>query len=64
MGIHCRDFVDLVTGYLDRALDADDESRFVDHLACCPGCQRYLDQMCATIGLLRAVALTPQPEGS
>lgn len=53
--MRCRDFVDLVTVFLDRALDAADERRFVDHLACCPGCRRYLDQMRATIGILRAV---------
>lgn len=64
MGIRCRDFVDLVTAYLDRALDADDGRRFADHLACCPGCRRYLDQIRATIGLLGATAPPPRPAGS
>jgi anti-sigma factor RsiW len=61
MGIRCRDFVDLITAFLDGALNADGERRFAEHLGSCPGCQRYLDQMRATIGILRAVGLTAQP---
>jgi len=59
MGIRCRDFVDLVTAFLEGALDAGGERRFDEHLACCPGCRRYLDQMRTTVRILGAVGLTP-----
>lgn len=43
--LNCDEFVELVTGFLDGALDAEAERRFVDHLAGCDGCDRYLDQI-------------------
>ena len=61
--MRCRDFVDLVTAFLDRALDSYAEHRFVEHLACCPGCRRYFDQMRATIRILRGVRSASQPAG-
>jgi anti-sigma factor RsiW len=63
MGIRCRDFVDLVTAFLDRALEADEERRFVEHLASCPGCWRYLDQMRAAVRMLRSLDPAPQHGG-
>lgn len=45
----CREFVELVTAFLEGGLDPDVEGRFVDHLAVCPGCERYLDQFRQTI---------------
>jgi anti-sigma factor RsiW len=48
----CQEFVELVTAFLDGALEADTERRFVDHLAHCPGCDAYLDQFRQTIGTL------------
>jgi len=50
--LNCDEFVELVTAFLDGALDADAESRFVDHLAVCDGCERYLDQFRQTISTL------------
>jgi anti-sigma factor RsiW len=47
--LNCNEFVELVTAFLDGALDAETEGRFVDHLALCDGCDRYLDQMRQTI---------------
>ncbi|HYJ69464.1 MAG TPA: anti-sigma factor [Nocardioidaceae bacterium] len=41
----CIEFVELVTAFLDGALDAETERRLVDHLAACDGCDRYLDQI-------------------
>ena len=46
------EFVELVTAYLDGALDAATARRFVEHLAECDGCDRYLDQIHRTIGEL------------
>jgi anti-sigma factor RsiW len=48
----CQEFVELVSTFLDGALDEDTERRFVDHLADCPGCDAYLDQFRQTIGAL------------
>ena len=55
MGIRCREFVELVTGYLDAVLTADAERQFLAHRTSCPGCRRYLDQMRAAVELLRAL---------
>jgi anti-sigma factor RsiW len=45
----CVEFVELVTAYLDGALDVETEQRVVDHLALCDGCGRYLDQIRETV---------------
>jgi hypothetical protein len=43
--LDCREFVELVTSYLEGSMDARAEQDFVDHLALCDGCERYLNQM-------------------
>ncbi|HEY7093306.1 MAG TPA: zf-HC2 domain-containing protein [Ktedonobacterales bacterium] len=48
----CKELVELVTDYLDDALTPLDRARFDAHLAICPGCQTYLDQMQTTIHTL------------
>ncbi|MBM7790035.1 anti-sigma factor family protein [Tenggerimyces flavus] len=48
----CSEFVELVTAFIEGGLDPDMESRFVDHLALCPGCEGYLDQIRQTIHTL------------
>jgi anti-sigma factor RsiW len=45
----CAELVELVTAFLEDALDPDTERRFVEHLAICDGCETYLDQMRRTI---------------
>lgn len=45
----CAELVELVTAYLEGALDPDTEQRFVDHLALCEGCDSYVEQMRRTI---------------
>ncbi|MEU7874923.1 zf-HC2 domain-containing protein [Dactylosporangium sp. NPDC049140] len=59
----CDEFVELVTAYLEGALDPATEQRFVAHLAECEGCDRYLEQVRRTIaelGRLPAASL-PAP---
>jgi anti-sigma factor RsiW len=53
--LNCNEFVELVTGFLDGALDQETEDRFVEHLAECPGCDAYLDQFRQTIDTLGAL---------
>ena len=53
----CAEFVELVTAYLEGTLDPDTEQRFVEHIAMCDGCDRYLQQIRETVtqlGLLPA----------
>jgi anti-sigma factor RsiW len=48
----CREFVELVTGYLEGRMAPADRARFEEHLAICPGCQTYVDQMRETLAAL------------
>jgi anti-sigma factor RsiW len=40
--VTCRDFVDLVIGYLEHELDAHTRARFDQHRAMCSHCPHYL----------------------
>jgi anti-sigma factor RsiW len=51
----CNELVELVTAYLDEALDLDTRARFDEHLIDCDGCENYLQQFRATIGTLGRV---------
>ena len=48
----CKELVELVTGYLDGALDEHDKERFEEHLVICRGCDVHLSQMRATLGVV------------
>jgi anti-sigma factor RsiW len=52
-GLDCNEFVELVTAFLDGQLDDTTQRRLQEHLADCPGCERYLDQIRQTIAALR-----------
>jgi anti-sigma factor RsiW len=43
--LRCDEFVEQITDFLDGALNAESEERFSHHLATCPGCAPYLDQI-------------------
>ena len=61
----CQEFVELVTAYLEGALDAADHRRFEEHLAACGHCTIYLEQIRQTIrvtGTLRAEDLSEEAE--
>ncbi|TCC63439.1 zf-HC2 domain-containing protein [Kribbella pittospori] len=45
----CAELVELVTAFLDGALDPETEQRFVDHLSICDGCDIYVEQLRRTI---------------
>lgn len=51
-GLSCRELVELVTEYLEGALDATDRQRFEAHVSACPPCRTHLQQMRQTIRLL------------
>jgi anti-sigma factor RsiW len=48
----CQELVELVTAYLDGTLPTDQRRAFDEHLALCPGCERYLAQFRQTIALV------------
>jgi len=47
----CQEVVELVTAYLEDALDPAERERFEEHLVFCDGCQNYLGQMRTTVRL-------------
>jgi predicted anti-sigma-YlaC factor YlaD len=48
----CQELVELVTDYLEGVLADEVRARFDQHLAVCPGCETYLDQIRVTASLL------------
>lgn len=54
--IQCTAFVELVTAFLDGALDTRTERLFLEHVGLCEGCGRYLDQMRQVVHTLRITA--------
>lgn len=60
--LDCNQLVELVTDFLDGALDADTERRVVDHLSLCDGCGAYLDQVRRTVRELGELPADRLPE--
>lgn len=61
--MNCDELVELVTAYLDGRLDPAVEREFLEHLAECDGCGRYLEQVrhtVRTLGTLPPESLTGQ----
>jgi anti-sigma factor RsiW len=48
----CQEVVELVTAYVENALDPVDRERFEEHLVFCDGCENYLEQMRTAIHLI------------
>jgi anti-sigma factor RsiW len=62
-GLTCQELVELVTDYLEGALSRSDRARFERHIAGCPHCTAYLEQMrrtLAVLGRLEEESLSPQ----
>jgi anti-sigma factor RsiW len=51
-GLSCRELVELVTDYLEGALPHGERARFDAHIAGCPHCTAYLEQMRDTIRIM------------
>jgi anti-sigma factor RsiW len=60
--LSCREFVGLVTPWLDDALSPTDRDRVVAHLADCDDCTVHIDQVRTTIGHLRRLRDDPLDE--
>lgn len=56
----CRDVVEVITAYLDGALDGSDRRRLEAHLAQCEDCAAYVEQIRVTIaGTERSAGQVP-----
>lgn len=65
--MNCDEFAELVTAFLDDALDSSSRPLFLDHMAECAGCAGYYGRFTATItalGDLPAPGLSPQTRSS
>jgi anti-sigma factor RsiW len=58
----CRELVQLLTEFLEGALDERTRTQVEQHLVLCPGCTEYLRQFRATIGATRKLAEEDLPE--
>ncbi len=59
----CQELVELVTDYIEGGLTPQDRLRFETHLAACPWCVDYLDQVritIATLGKLTEDSISPE----
>jgi anti-sigma factor RsiW len=60
----CREVVELVTDYLDDALDPKARARLDAHLRDCDGCAAYLEQLRATIRVAGRLAPGAIPDAT
>ena len=58
----CREFVELVTDYLDESLEAAMGVRVDDHLRLCEGCRNYLDEMRSTVATIGRAGQLEEPD--
>ncbi len=57
----CREFVELVSDYLEDRLPRRERARFEAHLAECDGCTGYLEDMRAMLATMGTVTLPADP---
>ena len=55
-GLVCKEVVELITDYLEGVLLSEKRAQLEEHVADCPGCRNYLQQVRLTIGMLHTVA--------
>jgi anti-sigma factor RsiW len=61
--VTCQELVELVTDYLDGALDDARRDQFEAHLNGCPACEQYVEQLRVTLRLAHDLAaLERRPE--
>jgi anti-sigma factor RsiW len=57
----CREFVELITAYLDGTLPESERVRFEAHLIECEGCAAYLDGLRKAIAIMHELPEPPDP---
>jgi predicted anti-sigma-YlaC factor YlaD len=55
----CQETVELVTDYLENVLLPEMQKRLEEHVAECPGCEIYIEQVRLTISMLHRLAQEP-----
>ncbi len=60
--LSCQELVELVTDYLENKLSALDRELFDAHIAVCPGCTTYVEQMRQTVRAVGSLAVDPVPD--
>jgi anti-sigma factor RsiW len=60
----CREVTEILDGYLDGTMPADDRARLDAHLRICEGCVNYLDQLRTTIRLTGTLSDRSLPPGT
>jgi anti-sigma factor RsiW len=53
--VTCQEIVELVTDYLEHALDSESAAAFEEHINFCDGCEAYLAEIRAAIATVGAI---------
>ena len=54
--VTCREFVEVLTDYLENALEPSERADIERHIVICRGCSNYVEQMRSTIDLIGRIA--------
>jgi predicted anti-sigma-YlaC factor YlaD len=57
--LSCREVVELVTEYLENTLLPEMRKHLEEHVAECPGCESFIEQIQLTISMLSQIAQAP-----
>jgi predicted anti-sigma-YlaC factor YlaD len=61
--VRCVEFVELVTDWMEDALDDEVRNHVEEHLAICPHCTEYVDQLRETTRMLAELGEEAPPPG-
>jgi anti-sigma factor RsiW len=61
--VTCHELVEILTDYLEDALEPGDRAEIERHIVICRGCSHYVEQMRSTIDLLGRLA-AEEPAGT
>ena len=59
--VRCLEMVEVVTEWMEGALDDDERATIEEHLAICPDCTAYVDQLRTTTALAARLADPSEP---
>ena len=62
--VTCQEIVELVTEYLEHALESETAELFEEHINFCDGCEAYLAQIRATIATVGAIEDEDVPDAT
>ena len=58
-GLVCKEVVELITDYLEGVLLPEKRAQLEEHVAGCPGCTNYIEQVRLTFVMLHSLAQEP-----